>query len=69
MKASRDTSAIAEFRINDLSDVTTWTNTFHLELVVPLEPVLKAHRISSSLALSHVDNVQWFVHLEICCTF
>jgi len=69
MKASRRTSSITEFGVDDLSDVTTMTNTFHLEFVVLLESVLKPHGFPTGFTFLKIDDVLRFVHLEICCPF
>ena len=65
MKASRGASSITEFGVDDLSDVTTMANTFHLEFVVLLESVLKPHSFTTGFTFFKIDNEFWLVHLEI----
>ena len=69
MKASRRASAITEFGVDDLSDVSTMANTFHLEFVVLLESVLESHGFTTGFTFFKIDDVLWFVHLEIGCCF
>lgn len=69
MKASRRASSITEFGVDDLSDVTTMANTFHLEFVVLLESVLESHCFTTGSKFFKIDDILWFVHLEIGCCF
>lgn len=65
MKPSRSMSPITQFRINNLSDVSSRTDTFLLELVVSLESILKTHCITTSLVFLQIDYISWLVHPEI----